>query len=115
MGWADGERNLIFYADNGRIVGQDHEWVQDALSVTVAMFHRMGLETNLEKIKSMVCTTGFIWVEWGEQAYKQRASVEGAKFQDRKKFWVSCTKCGVTVAQYYLKQYMVILYGICFP
>ena len=45
--WAVGERNLIFYANKGRIAGQDHMWVQDALSVTVAMFCRMGLETNL--------------------------------------------------------------------
>ena len=49
MGWEAGENNLVFYADDGRIVGRDHEWVQDALTVTVAMFRRMGLETNLEK------------------------------------------------------------------
>ena len=41
--WAAGERNLIFYADDGRIAGQDHVWVQDALPVTVEMFCRMGL------------------------------------------------------------------------
>ena len=42
LGWAAGERNLTFYAKDGRIAGQDHEWFQDALSVTVAMFCRMG-------------------------------------------------------------------------
>ena len=66
MGWAAGERNLVFYADDGRILGQDHEWVQDALSITVAMFCRMGLETNLENTKAMVCTPGFVWGKWGE-------------------------------------------------
>ena len=65
MGWAAGERNLVFYVDDGRIVGQYHEWVQDALTMTVAMFLRMGLETNLEKTKAMVCTPGLIWVKWG--------------------------------------------------
>ena len=65
MVWAAGERNLIFYAENGRIVGRDHIWVQDAMSVTVEIFCRMGLETNLEKTKTMVCTPGFIWEEWG--------------------------------------------------
>ena len=60
MGWESGERNLVFYGRNVRIVGQDHEWVQDALMVTVAMFRRMGLKTKLEKTKSMVCTPGFI-------------------------------------------------------
>ena len=49
MVWAEGERNFVFYTDDRRIVGWDHEWVQDALTVTVAMLGRMGLETNLEK------------------------------------------------------------------
>ena len=61
--WAAGERNLVFYANDGRIVGQDHEWVQDALMVTVAMFRMMGLETNLDKTNSMVCTSRFVWGE----------------------------------------------------
>ena len=63
MGWEAGARNFIFYVDDGRIAGKDQEWVQDALTITLAMFWRMGLETNLEKTKAMVCTTGFIWGE----------------------------------------------------
>ena len=31
LGWAAGERKVIFYAENGRISGRDHEWVQDEL------------------------------------------------------------------------------------
>ena len=38
LGWAAGEMNVIFYANDGRIAGRDHEWVQDALSVVVEMF-----------------------------------------------------------------------------
>ena len=38
MEWATGERNLGFYTDYGRIAGRDHEWVQDALTVMIAMF-----------------------------------------------------------------------------
>ena len=47
MGWALGERNLVFYKDYRRISVRDHIWVQDALTVTVAMFGRVGLENNL--------------------------------------------------------------------
>ena len=72
MELAAGERNLVFYADDVRIVGQAHEWVHGALEVTVAMLCRMGLEDNLEKTKAMVCTPRFIWGKWGETAYKQR-------------------------------------------
>ena len=72
MGWEAGESNLTFYADDGRIGGRDHIWVQDALMVSVAMFRRMGLETNLEKKKALVCTPRYIWGKWSEVVYKRR-------------------------------------------
>ena len=27
LGWLYGEKNLVFYANDGKIVGQDHKWV----------------------------------------------------------------------------------------
>ena len=54
MGWEAGERNLVLYADVGRIVGRDHIWVQDAPTMTVAMLRRVGLYTNLKNTKSLV-------------------------------------------------------------
>ena len=65
---------MIFNGKYGRIVGQDHEWVQDVLLVTVEMFRRMGLDTNLEKSNTMFCTPGYIWGKWGDHAYKIRAT-----------------------------------------
>ena len=65
MGWEVGAMNLVFYEDDGRIAGRNHEWVHDALTVTVAMFWQMGLDTNLDKTKAVVCTPRFIWVKWG--------------------------------------------------
>ena len=103
LGWAAGKRNLVFYADYGRIAGRYHKWVQDALTVTVVMFYRMVLETNLENTKSMVYTPGFIWGEWGERAYKEREIGEGATFRERNSTWVSCNECNVTMATSYLK------------
>ena len=50
----------MFYVDDGRIVGQDHEWFQDVCTVMEAMFLRMGIYNNLEKTKVMVFTPGFI-------------------------------------------------------
>ena len=72
MGWAEGGRNLVFYIYDRRISVRDHKWVQDALLVTVDMFHRMGLEVNLDKTKLMICTPGFIWGGWREIEYKRR-------------------------------------------
>ena len=70
LGWAAGKINLVFYADNGRIAGRDHKWVQDILTVNVEMLLRVGLDTNLDNTKSMVCMPGFIWGKWSEEAYK---------------------------------------------
>ena len=97
MGWAAEERNLVFYADDRRVAVRDHGWVQDALMVTVAMFHRMGLLNNLKKTKAMICSFGFIWGDWKEAVYKQWLTGEGATFRDQKKTCLSCTKYGVTV------------------
>ena len=59
MAW-DGQRGTgtWFYADDGRIVRKDNEWVQDAREVLVEMVRRMGLETNIEKSKTMVYRPG---------------------------------------------------------
>ena len=65
MNWASGERNLVFYADDVKISGQDHEWVQDVFTVTVAIFRRMGIDANLKKTKVVVCMLGLIWEKWG--------------------------------------------------
>ena len=96
MGWASGERNLVFYADDGRIVGRDHIWVQDSLTMTVGVFMRVDIETNLEKNKAMVCNPGYIWGKWSKSAYKCGARGE----------------CGVTVAALSLKGHMERYYGI---
>ena len=64
MRWEDGERNLVLYADDGKISRQDHQWAQDALTLTVEMFRRMGLNANLEKTKTTVYTNGFDLGEW---------------------------------------------------
>ena len=82
--WAARERDVIFYAEYCRIAGWDHEWFQDSLSVTVAMFWRMVLETNLNKSKTMVCTPGYIRGDVGGTCVQdtgkgRRSNVYGAE------------------------------------
>ena len=54
MVWAVVEHNLVLYADEGRIAGMDHIWVQDALVVTVEIFRWVVLENNFEKTNTLV-------------------------------------------------------------
>ena len=81
----------------------------------VAKFWRIGIDTNLDKNKAMVCTPGFISGKLGDLAYKKRATREGANFRERKKTRVSCATCGVTMAVSYLKAHMDRIHGICAP
>ena len=85
------------------------------LKVTVAMFLRMGLNTNLEKTKYMVCTPSFILCKCIEKAYKRRIMGKGEMFIQRKRTRLSCTKCGTTVAALYLKYHMEQLHRIYIP
>ena len=71
----------MFYADDGRIAGLDHEWVHDVLMVTVSMFYNIGLGANLEKTKAMVCTPGLIWWNWAGVEYNRLAMGDGATFR----------------------------------
>ena len=54
LGWETGEQNLVFRVDDVWTAERGHIWMQDTLTVTVAMFKRVVLETNLENTKLMV-------------------------------------------------------------
>ena len=56
----------------------------------VRMFERFGLQTNLGKTKSMVCTMGFVWVQQVADAYKRQDTVGGPTFRESKRTRVSC-------------------------
>ena len=75
----------------------------------------MGIDANPKNTKAMVCTPWFIWGKWGETAYKQQVTGEGATFRERNSMRVSCTKYIVTVEELYLKAHMEIIHGIYAP
>ena len=55
FGWLAREHNICFYADNVLISVQDPIWVQTELTKMVRMFEIVGLQTNLNKTKSVIC------------------------------------------------------------
>ena len=60
FGWSEGEHNICFCADDGRIAGRDPIWVQTELTTMVRNFERVGLQTNLNKTKAMIFIPGFV-------------------------------------------------------
>ena len=77
--------------------------MKEALTVTVAMFRRVVLETNMEKIKSLMCNPGYIWGGWSYEEYKCQATGGWAEFKERNRLRVCCEECGVTLAVLSLK------------
>ena len=78
----------------------------------VDMFGRVRPETNLEKIKAMVCTSGFVWSQIGKMAYKQRATGEGGHLWERKQTRVSCSECRLSVEASLLRHHMERSHGV---
>ena len=52
--------------------------MQEELLFTVAMLCKLGLAKNLEKTKSMVYMSGFIWGQLGKEAYNWQVKGEGS-------------------------------------
>ena len=50
----------LFYADDGLLGARDKGWLQNALTVLVSMFRRIGISTNVAKTQAMNCYPGFI-------------------------------------------------------
>ena len=90
FGWSTREHNILFYVDDGRISGQELIWVQASLTKMVRIFERIGLQTNLNNTKAIICTTGFIWGQQGAEACKKGATGEGPTFRETNRTRVRC-------------------------
>ena len=78
-------------------MGRNYVWVK-VMTTIVWIFDCVILYTNLDNIKAMTFTPIFIWGQMGQQAYKRRATGEGAIFWERKWTRVSCRNCGTMMA-----------------
>ena len=50
-----GHFSAVFYADDGMVGASDPKWLQGAFSALVAIFDRVGLQTNVDNTVSMAC------------------------------------------------------------
>ena len=85
----------VFYADNGMVVSLDPAWLQGAFKALLAIFDRVGLLTNVQKIVSMVCHP----CQAGagnriEEAYRRRLTGVGRSYTERQRERVVCGECG---------------------
>jgi hypothetical protein len=109
------KRAALFYADDGLLASPDREWLQDAFTVLVDMFARVGLRTNTEKTQVMICTPGFIRTYYSTAAYKRKLSHQGDTYRQRKRRRTTCATCGKDLAEGSLLSHVRSQHGGEFP
>jgi hypothetical protein len=60
---------VIFYVDNAYLALWDPEFLQQVLDILVDLFAHVGLETNVKKTQTMICTPGRIRTQLPAASY----------------------------------------------
>ena len=98
----------MFYADDGMVGASDPAWLQGAFSALVAIFDRVGLQTNVDKTVSMACHP--CRAGSGNRAtegYRRRITGDGSSFWERQRERVACGECGAELAAGSLSSHMM--------
>jgi Reverse transcriptase (RNA-dependent DNA polymerase) len=109
--WTDKEKpellervQKIFYADDGRIAGEDGDETQEVLDFVADGFERMALEVNTRKTVSMTNRLKFRNTNIAFSA-KLRAQLQVPEYRERWNKEVECEVCGDIVQNRSLKRH----------
>ena len=111
-----GPFSAVFYADDGMVGATDPKWLQGAFSALVALFDRVGLQTNVDKTVSMACQpcragSGNRTAE----GYRRWITGEGKSFREQQRERVACKECGVEIAAGSLSSHLMTRHGKSAP
>jgi hypothetical protein len=87
---------MAFFVDDGLVGSRDPIWLQSAMEVLVTLFEGIGLRTNHDKTKVMMCVLGNIQVAHTEAAYHTQQL--GPVDPTAKRHRVECDLCGASLA-----------------
>jgi hypothetical protein len=62
----------IFYVDDACLASRDPDFLQVALNSLVSLFKHVGLETNIKKTQTMICTPSQITTQLSTDSYRRR-------------------------------------------
>ena len=82
----EGHFSAVFYADDRMVGASDPTWLQGAFSALVAIFDRVGLQTNVDKTVSMACQP--CRAGSGNRTpdgYRRRVTGEGLSYRERQR------------------------------
>jgi hypothetical protein len=61
----------IFYVNDAYLVSRDPDFLQRVLDILVNLFTQISLETNVQKMQTMICTPGRIHIQLPKDSYTQ--------------------------------------------
>jgi hypothetical protein len=96
--------SVAFFVDDGLVGPRDPVWLQSALDVLVILFESIGLRTNPDKTKLMMCAPGNIQVAHTEEVYHTQQYVPVNP--TAKRHWVKCNICGMSLAAGSLRSHL---------
>ncbi len=112
LGMTVAEKLAAFYADDGLLSSTNAPWLQQALTVLVDVFKRIGLSTNAAKTKTMVCYPAARRVELSEEAYNYRNTGIGRSYQERQRAPVRCPYCDARLQANTLTSHLNSRHGV---
>jgi hypothetical protein len=99
----------IFYVNDGYLASCDPDFLQRALDVIVSLFTRVGLETNAQKMQTMICTPGRIHIQLPEDSYaRMHGGMTLAGEWDSR--MVVCCQCNASVKASSLRRHLAELH-----
>ena len=85
---------VVFYAEDDVITLRDPAQLQRAMDMLIGIFERVGLQTNIQKTKAMVCVSGQIRMCQSVAVFNNY--INGIQEGDTHKHHrVACDSCGV--------------------
>ena len=83
----------IFYSYYGMIGYRDPYWPQRDINFIIRLFRRLGLMENLARYNTMICQSRNIFTGVSEEAFSWRIKLEGATYQERLQWRITCPYC----------------------
>jgi hypothetical protein len=106
----------IFYADDGNLYSTCAATLQIATEQIVDMFMRMGLMTNANKTKAMICVPGQLTTRLSSPAYRRMmGNLSEATYSARKRRRVICDICEMAIQARSLARHQRDQHGIAIP
>jgi hypothetical protein len=95
---------IAFFVDDGLVAARCPEWLQTSFNILIPLFERIGLRTNAEKTKVMMCLPGKIQVAQTEEEYASQQTGFGTSTTKRR--CVDCEVCGASLAAESLRSHL---------